>query len=351
MFGGNTNGSSTGSVPGCLNGDLNSAFNDRGDGSGFRADLSEGQRLYDAYFMERGIPLDKARFVAELLTPRQTKEVTGFRVWSIKFLYFNPSGTRLEDFVRIRFLQIRKKAEPKDGRPDFRYWQAKGSKPQQYLPPFASWSDIFDDTEQTFSWTEGEAKAIALTLAGRPCIGNSGVWSHSDRKNGKPLLDGFDAISLKGRRVEVVYDADIRNKPEVRAAQDSLMWELSNRGAEPAAVDLPGPEKGVDDFLKVHGIEPYDALLRRPFAIVRGLLDYNKQYTMIDHPPAICVKETGTLQNLAKLKDTLRADRALVTGRDGKIRDRLRMDVWLEWGIPRTPQTSRLRTRSVSRPQ
>jgi hypothetical protein len=101
---------------------------------GFAVDKEEGRRLYNEYFKEHGIPLGVADFICELLSPTETAALTGYKVWSIRIHYWNSDGSKVADFARVRFLQVRRKDEPADGRPAFRYWQPPDSGSRLYQP-------------------------------------------------------------------------------------------------------------------------------------------------------------------------------------------------------------------------
>jgi hypothetical protein len=107
---------------------------------------------------------------------------------------------------------------------------------------------------------EGIKKADCLTSLGRLVIGLSGVWNWGRKrkrggaKYGRPeLLPDWDAIPLEGRKAYICFDADYREKQNVALAMLRLAERLTERGAHVYIINLPGPEKGLDDFVVAGG--------------------------------------------------------------------------------------------------
>lgn len=97
--------------------------------------------------------------------------------------------------------------------------------------------------------TEGIKKADSLTSRGLPTIGIIGVWNW---QRGGELLPCWQHVRLEGRRVHIVYDADVMVNPNVQLALQRLVVALEARGADVYVVYLPdlGDGKtGVDDYL------------------------------------------------------------------------------------------------------
>jgi hypothetical protein len=122
-------------------------------------------------------------------------------------------------------------------------------------------SKIGDEEKGEALWiTEGIKKGDSLSSRGRCTISLIGVWNF--QRNGE-LLPCWDHVVLAGRRVYVIFDSDVMVKPEVQLALERLVAALEDRGAEVLVVYLPGPEKGVDDYLVAGGtVEELEALAR-----------------------------------------------------------------------------------------
>jgi putative DNA primase/helicase len=134
-----------------------------------------------------------------------------------------------------------------------------------YFPPGVC--DALRDPGTPIMLTEGEKKALAAAQCGFACIAIPGVWTfgtkRARRQTGKAtgprlLIEDLDTIAWNGRQVYVVFDSDAADKPEVRAAENTLAEILQGRGATVRVVRLPkfGDGKvGLDDFLVHHGVD------------------------------------------------------------------------------------------------
>jgi hypothetical protein len=107
---------------------------------------------------------------------------------------------------------------------------------------------------------EGIKKADCAATLGRLAVGLSGTWNWGKKrkrggaKYGKPeLLPDWEPIPLEGREVFICFDADYREKQSVALAMLRLAERLTERGARVYIMDLPGPEKGLDDYIVAGG--------------------------------------------------------------------------------------------------
>lgn len=110
--------------------------------------------------------------------------------------------------------------------------------------------------------TEGIKKADALTSRGLCTVGLIGVWNW---QRGGEMLPCWKSIRLNGRRVYIVFDKDVREKEGVQLALKDIIKRLEGLGAEVMVVYLPGPEKGVDDYLVAGGTVNELKMLARHF--------------------------------------------------------------------------------------
>jgi hypothetical protein len=310
----------------------------------FKINVAEGERLFATYFLERGIPLDKAALVSELLTPRQTAVLNGFRVWSVRFYYWDPkSGTRIEDFVRLRHLQVRPKDSSPNGLPDFRFWQTPGSGSRLYQPVLLfqaskaskTWLEAQDDSGTRLTVAEGEVPAMRLALEGMFSVGLGGLWNHADRSHSQPLLKEFQEFKLKGREVEVNFDNDIDGNDSSLAALFHFSKALSNAGAEVSSWQPPpGKVKGPGDYVTAFGVRAYKDVPRLSFALAELVRPYNDKYAVLANPLGVIheVRAGFSLCQASRLRDSTERTKVAVRQRSGKLLDRLLFDVWLEWG-------------------
>src|SRR5262245_31183682 len=117
----------------------------------------------------------------------------------------------------------------------------------KYLQPARSGVRLFrpvtsraavDDPSIPLWLIEGEKKALAGVQLGLAAIGILGVegWHLAGQMT---LHPDFDAIPLRGRRVELAIDGDVHHNPNVRRAAARLAHALRMRGAQPRLVMLP----------------------------------------------------------------------------------------------------------------
>ncbi len=103
---------------------------------------------------------------------------------------------------------------------------------------------ILDPTTELWV-TEGIKKADALTSRGLCTVGLIGVHNFAVQgSQGKKLIPCWDHVALDGRRVYVVYDADVMVKAEVQLALERLVVALEARGAHVLVVYLPEATDG-----------------------------------------------------------------------------------------------------------
>ena len=120
-----------------------------------------------------------------------------------------------------------------------------------------------------------QKKALAGTQDGFPTLGLSGVWNWALKRPKDPttgrgtgprkLIDDLEKIHWQDRRVVIVFDSDLKEKPEVEWARWCLAQTLTGHGADVRVVDLPtdseGAKCGLDDFLVAHGPAAFRLLL------------------------------------------------------------------------------------------
>ncbi|HEX9005431.1 MAG TPA: DUF927 domain-containing protein [Blastocatellia bacterium] len=202
-------------------------------------------------------------------TPKASADYAG-----IIFPYRWPGGNRAREF-RLRRdhpdLELQSDGKTKE---KAKYLSPPGRGNLLYFPPDTE-ASTFTETSISAVITEGEKKALALSRffnevdETRLVIGLSGVWNwrgtvgnelggDGKRYPVKGVIPDFDQIEWKGRTVEIVFDANVKSKPEVAAARRELAKEFVHRGASVRVVDLPDDIEGVngvDDLLFLKGAE------------------------------------------------------------------------------------------------
>jgi P4 family phage/plasmid primase-like protien len=229
-----------------------------------------------------------------ILSKKEAQEITGIRHQGLAFYYHNPK-------TKSPYLRS-------DGKPYYRVkprdW-GDGDDYPKYLSPANEgsrpyWSCLIEDFEKKakkksipLEIVEGEKKADCLSFEGFFTLGLSGVWAwldscaRAEETEQKPaqliedeeedlkkkkleqsrlLPEIKEAIEWKGRRVNIAFDSDLWEKPDVRFAAQSLALELSKLGAIPYFIRLPteidGSKNGVDDLKVRHGVESYKHLCK-----------------------------------------------------------------------------------------
>jgi hypothetical protein len=187
------------------------------------------------------------------------------------FPYIWPGETKVRDY-RLRRDHPELEYKP-DGttREKQKYLSPPGRSNLLYFPCGID-PAILNDARIPVTIVEGEKKTLALRnlaswntseLRFLP-VGLSGVWNWRGTMGKEPGPNGgvhavkgpipdLDRIVWKNRRIIIIFDSDVRRKPDVERAQKALVSELERRGADVLLVnlpDLPNLEKtGADDFL------------------------------------------------------------------------------------------------------
>ena len=160
------------------------------------------------------------------------------------------------DFTRVRFFPPILQADGKFQK----FGQPQGTGVRAYISHQVQ--SVIHDSSVPLAITEGEIKALAVTQAGRPCIGLGGVWNFRCKDLPRDeMIQDLEEIAWKERIVYIVPDSDAWNKKQVLLAVFSLARLIEDRGAKVKVVKLPvlaGSEKtGADDYLAAKGAEAF----------------------------------------------------------------------------------------------
>ncbi len=109
--------------------------------------------------------------------------------------------------------------------------------------------------------TEGAKKAGCLFSLGYAAIALPGIFN-GYRKATQKLIEDLAVVCAKGRPIYICFDHDTKEKTRqnVNKATSKLGKLFSLAGCFVKVIDLPGPEKGVDDFVVARGREAFDTL-------------------------------------------------------------------------------------------
>lgn len=112
---------------------------------------------------------------------------------------------------------------------------------------------------------EGAKKAAALLSAGYVAIALPGVWNGRRKRNGsnpERLIPDLQYFATAGRSIYFCFDHDPKLKTRIQVSnalvRTGKLLELA--GCVVNVIRLPGPEKGVDDFIVVRGAVAFDQL-------------------------------------------------------------------------------------------
>ncbi|MGI0489349.1 plasmid replication protein, CyRepA1 family [Pantanalinema rosaneae CENA516] len=112
---------------------------------------------------------------------------------------------------------------------------------------------------------EGAKKAAALLSAGYVAIALPGVWNGRRKRQGKTpehLIPDLQHFATPGRQIFFCFDHDPKLKTQQQVSHALIrtgnLFEAA--GCQTKVIRLPGPEKGVDDFIVARGAESFDQL-------------------------------------------------------------------------------------------
>ncbi|PSB08046.1 bifunctional DNA primase/helicase [Pleurocapsa sp. CCALA 161] len=121
--------------------------------------------------------------------------------------------------------------------------------------PVNFWSWVKSRPEIPIVLTEGEKKAGALLSLGYATISLPGIWGGRATGEEKELHHDLLPLAQKGRTFIILFDYDLKQstREAVYKATLATAEAIEATGASCKVALLPGPEKGVDDFLSARG--------------------------------------------------------------------------------------------------
>lgn len=184
---------------------------------------------------------------------------------------------RVEQFITIRSLWGQFK-------PDQPFIQENG-KTVKYEPPpktetrvFALshpshprfWLNVLADPTIPIIITEGAKKAGCLMTLGYATVALPGIYN-GYRKESQQLIEDIAVLCAPGRPIYICFDHDQKENTQanVRIATSQLGRLLSKAGCNVSVISLPGPEKGVDDFVVAQGAAAFHALFKAALPLYR----------------------------------------------------------------------------------
>ena len=149
------------------------------------------------------------------------------------------------------------------------------------LNPLIFWEWVKQHPEIPIILCEGEKKAACLLSLGFVAIALPGIW------NGRVGKQDFDErlhpdlvpMAQAGRKFIILFDHETKAKTRWSVFQATVRTAkaILAAGSECEVALLPGPEKGVDDFVVARG-EDANALLTAIINDAKSLADYKRSY-------------------------------------------------------------------------
>jgi len=105
---------------------------------------------------------------------------------------------------------------------------------------------------------EGAKKAACLLSLGYAAVALPGIFN-GYRKETQSLIEDLQALATPSRQVSIAFDHDLKPKTveNVNLAIKKLGKLFTHAGCQVKVIGLPGPEKGVDDFVVAQGPQAF----------------------------------------------------------------------------------------------
>jgi hypothetical protein len=149
------------------------------------------------------------------------------------------------------------------------------------LNPLIFWEWVKQHPQIPIILCEGEKKAACLLSLGFVAIALPGIW------NGRVGKQDFDErlhpdlvpMAQAGRKFIILFDYETSSNTRWSVYQATVRTAkaIESAGSECEVALLPGPEKGVDDFVVARG-EDANALLTAIIDDAKSLADYQRSY-------------------------------------------------------------------------
>ncbi|MGK7894019.1 MAG: plasmid replication protein, CyRepA1 family [Xenococcus sp. (in: cyanobacteria)] len=150
------------------------------------------------------------------------------------------------------------------------------------IRPICFWEWVRQHPEIPIILTEGEKKAACLLGLGFVAIACPGIWgARVGSKHNEKLHPDLLPMAQAGRKFTILFDYETKSKTRYAVYQATLRTSeaIEAAGCECEIATLPGPEKGVDDFVAIRG-ESAGSLLTE---IIEDALSL-KEYRQVCYP-------------------------------------------------------------------
>lgn len=159
------------------------------------------------------------------------------------------------------------------------------SRPGWLIEDTGFWSWLLTTSAAATTIVEGAKKAGNLLSNGRVAIALPGIFN-GYRKATKKLIDDLAVLCAKGRPIYICFDHDTKEQTRrnVNIAMSRLGKLFAMQGCEVKIIELPGPEKGVDDFVMARGREAFDSEFQNAIALHQW---QTRLYSRLTYEPSL----------------------------------------------------------------
>lgn len=155
------------------------------------------------------------------------------------------------------------------------------------LQGFRSW--LVDHPEIPVVVCEGAKKAAALLSLGYAAVALPGIFN-GYRKESQGLIDDLQQLAVPDRAIYICFDRDLKPKTieSVNLAIRKLGSLFTQQGCQVRVIQLPGPEKGVDDFIVGRGEQAFETLVAAALPLNRW---NTNQYWELTYKPTLTLNQ------------------------------------------------------------
>ncbi len=162
-----------------------------------------------------------------------------------------------------------------------RYHSPQALRLQDSSHPVSFWEWVQKHPQILIVLTEGEKKAASLLSKGIVAIALPGIWNGrvGQADFNEQLHPDLIPLAQPGRKFVILFDYETKPKTcyNLFQATTRTAQAIEKAGCACEIALLPGPEKGIDDFIMARRFEA-DRLLFAIFADALSLEDYRRRY-------------------------------------------------------------------------
>lgn len=151
------------------------------------------------------------------------------------------------------------------------------------------WSKVLTDPTIPIILLEGAKKAGCVISQGYVAIALPGIFS-GYRKETQRLIEDLAVVCTPNRPIYICFDYDQKEKTRrnVHLATSRLGKLLALAGCKVRVITLPGPDKGVDDFIVSQGRAAFDALFQSALPLEQWEV---RSYSQLTYEPQLTVRD------------------------------------------------------------